>query len=292
ESSGGVATTLHLFSPLTKGLVHGVIPQSGQANSYWGIKRQHETARPYAFELGRLVGCPQQSSKALITCMRGKPYSELVQRGENDVSSPWFTSAWAPVIDGYYILEDPLELIRRGKFWKIPMITGANKEDGSDELNDTGAENGYTRSYLLSQLFEYSRKRENHQGFMYDAFTQEYHPDPYNNVDRHRDIYIEFNTDHSYTAPAIEHSLGHCRQVNNTYFYSFEHRSINCPEPVWKGVIHGAELDYMFGIPFFKNETCPWGCHTTRWAKQNWTNQDRNVSLTMMTLWANFIKMG
>ncbi|CAH1778961.1 unnamed protein product [Owenia fusiformis] len=293
ESSGAVSATMHLFSPLTRGLFHAVIAQSGQANSYWAIKRDRQTARSYAFELGRLVGCNQTSSKELISCMRGKSASELVERGNNDVTYPLFGPLWGPVIDGYYILEDPEDLITRGEFLNVPMLTGVNKDDASYELDYVVAPaEGYSRDFLLSLFNGYSNRWDEKQGFMFDAFAQEYNPDPYGNVDRNRNIYVEFQTDHSYTAPAIYHATGHSAQVSNTYFYNFIHRSINSPEPVEKGVIHGAELDYIFGIPFFTNETCPWGCNTIRWVKQVWTKQDKEISRMMMTQWANFMKTG
>lgn len=65
------------------------------------------------------------------------------------------------------------------------------------------------------------------------------------------------------------------------YFYTFEHQTerlfdlYNWPE--WLGVMHGYEIDYIFGVPF--NNSL-------------YTDQERRLSARMMEYWSKFAKTG
>lgn len=60
------------------------------------------------------------------------------------------------------------------------------------------------------------------------------------------------------------------------YFYS--HRSKYNPWPSWTGVMHGDEINYVFGEPFNP--------------KYNYTDDERYFSRRIMRYWTNFAKYG
>jgi hypothetical protein len=64
----------------------------------------------------------------------------------------------------------------------------------------------------------------------------------------------------------------------NTYFYKFNKRSKSNPWPKWLGVMHGYEIEYIFGVPF--------------WNSQSYDDEDRLVSRQIMNYWANFARTG
>lgn len=86
-------------------------------------------------------------------------------------------------------------------------------------------------------------------------------------------------TDLIYVCPTVKlanrYNIGHS---NNTYFYRFSKRSRKNPWPQWLGVIHGYEIEYIFGMPWVD--------------KSHFANDDRELSRLMMSYWANFAKTG
>lgn len=71
--------------------------------------------------------------------------------------------------------------------------------------------------------------------------------------------------------------------TRETYFYEFSHRTRSLPWPSWAGVMHGYEIEYVFGLPFspvFKEDF------------YRFTEDERELSDRMMTYWANFARTG
>ncbi|KAM7296875.1 acetylcholinesterase-1-like [Ixodes scapularis] len=61
------------------------------------------------------------------------------------------------------------------------------------------------------------------------------------------------------------------------FFYQFDYRTKNSVDPPWMGVIHTAELYYLFGEPF-----------ATSW----YTDKEREFSKTLVDIWVTFAKTG
>ena len=48
---------------------------------------------------------------------------------------------------------------------------------------------------------------------------------------------------------------------------------------------------YILGTPFWSSYECPWTCRNIVWYnRQNWTEEDRQMSHLMMQMWSNFAK--
>ena len=62
------------------------------------------------------------------------------------------------------------------------------------------------------------------------------------------------------------------------FFYHFDQRSSQNPWPEWLGVMHGYEIEFIFGIPL--DET------------KSYTSEEKALSRDMMKAWANFAKNG
>lgn len=63
--------------------------------------------------------------------------------------------------------------------------------------------------------------------------------------------------------------------------YRFLHRTSTNPFASWTGVMHGYEIEFVFGLPF--TEPNP---------SMRYTDAERKMSLYMMTIWANFARTG
>lgn len=62
------------------------------------------------------------------------------------------------------------------------------------------------------------------------------------------------------------------------YVYLFDHRASNIAWPEWMGVIHGYEIEFVFGLPLEK--------------RLNYTQEEEKLSRRMMKYWANFARTG
>ena len=63
-----------------------------------------------------------------------------------------------------------------------------------------------------------------------------------------------------------------------TFLYKFVHRSSQNPWPNWMGVMHGYEIEFVFGIPL--NES------------SGYNELERNISKSVMKMWSSFAKNG
>lgn len=68
------------------------------------------------------------------------------------------------------------------------------------------------------------------------------------------------------------------KNPEKTFFYKFNKRANSNPWPKWAGVMHGYELEYLFGMPWLN--------------KEQFDYDDRVLSRKMINFWANFAKYG
>lgn len=69
ESAGGAATHYHTISPLSKGLLHRGIAQSGTAFVPWGLA-PHKEGIEHSRRLAKILHCPTGPSDKMIACLR------------------------------------------------------------------------------------------------------------------------------------------------------------------------------------------------------------------------------
>ena len=126
ESAGGIATCLHLFSPKSEGLFHRAIVQSG-ACTLRGSTQQIAEAQGNDFATA--LGCTDATKT--LECLRGKTPDEalLALPGKVGEIGP-DGAAWVPVIDHVNIDDQPSALLAAGKFTKMPVILGSNRDEG------------------------------------------------------------------------------------------------------------------------------------------------------------------
>ncbi|GAB6027722.1 hypothetical protein CHUAL_001958 [Chamberlinius hualienensis] len=131
ESAGSDSTTLHMLSPVSAGLFHKAIAESGNPVTPWGIV---ENPRYYAELLGEKFNCSTDDSNELVACLRDQNYTDLYKMGEK-VSVQELILAFAPVVENpdetrLFLWEDPHILLQEGRFNKVPLLSGFNRDEG------------------------------------------------------------------------------------------------------------------------------------------------------------------
>lgn len=84
ESAGGASGTYMIMSPLTKGLFHRVISQSGVNLDSWAAPAHKGVAPARAAKLGEILGCKIEKNektrwRQLIKCLREKKAEDITK---------------------------------------------------------------------------------------------------------------------------------------------------------------------------------------------------------------------
>jgi para-nitrobenzyl esterase len=127
QSAGATSVSYLLASPLSKGLLHRAIGQSGGGTG--GIFALNETQhRARAEEIG--VEMTESLGAKSISQLRDIPADELVRRvGDGNNSTVIGTG---PIVDGWVVPKDVSAVFREGAQSRVPLLVGSTSEDGGD----------------------------------------------------------------------------------------------------------------------------------------------------------------
>jgi len=128
ESAGAFSIWVHMISPGARGLFQRAITQSGPNSSLSDgvdmIDRSLEQTRGPSSKLAPEFGCDKAPD--VLECLRAVPAARLVTSARAAQGWP----GWTIILDGEVIPEQPKALRDKGKFAKIPVLSGANEDEG------------------------------------------------------------------------------------------------------------------------------------------------------------------
>jgi len=292
ESAGGMSVSLHLISPLSKGLFHRAIMQSGASSSpiYSG-----KVANTKHLELfAKLVNCSMDST--LVECVRGKAVKDIlrVQRtftldNHETRSTQDFT---APIVDGELVPDLPENLFKTGKFHAdVDVIAGLTSNEGAlfalirppVQLKD-GLEPNDFETIVKSQMLYAREKSEIIEDLIVFEYTN--HADPGNKIALRQSMMEAFG-DSVFDAPIMREAKALAKGGRPPYVYVFDHHTVYSVLPSWIGVVHAMDVPFVFGAPF-KNIPEPFTNSHTR----KYSEIEKGFSLYVMKLWTDFAKYG
>eukprot|EP01087_Luapelamoeba_hula_P017596 TRINITY_DN5560_c0_g1_i3.p1 TRINITY_DN5560_c0_g1~~TRINITY_DN5560_c0_g1_i3.p1 ORF type:complete len:589 (-),score=66.14 TRINITY_DN5560_c0_g1_i3:67-1833(-) len=132
ESAGGMSTAIHLTSPLSMKYQYyrNVIIQSDP----FAVRfRTHEQTHVYAKTFYDKIGCAYDD----LSCVRGKSWQDILTAQASTYAVPWepklFLTVlpWEPVVDNIIVTGQPMDLLRKGDFYKLPgsVILGTTENE-------------------------------------------------------------------------------------------------------------------------------------------------------------------
>ncbi|XP_051829500.1 carboxylesterase 4A [Antechinus flavipes] len=131
QSSGAICISGLILSPLSKGLFHRAISQSGTALLKFFISYD---PLKIAKRIAKVAQCETNSTQVLVQCLRSKTEAEI-QKVSNEMNffrlnftdnpqeTLWFVPA---VVDGVVFPDSPEALLAQGNFRKVPYLLGVN----------------------------------------------------------------------------------------------------------------------------------------------------------------------
>ncbi|XP_038168410.1 pyrethroid hydrolase Ces2e-like isoform X2 [Arvicola amphibius] len=272
ESAGGASVSSHVVSPLSKGLFHRAIMQSGVAVLPGLISSSSEVV--YG-TVANLSDCAAVDTETLVRCLRGKTEAEILAINKVFKVIP-------AVVDGEFFPRHPEELLASAEFHPVPSIIGVNNDEYGWLLpmfmGSAQKMKGITRQTLPAVL-----KSTTAQMMLppecSDLIMEEYMGDT-KDPQTLQIQYTEMMGDITFVVPALQ--VAHFQRSHApVYFYEFQHRPsfFKDIKPPHVKADHGDEVPFVFGSFF-------WG------VKIDLTEEEELLNRRMMKYWANFARHG
>lgn len=146
ESAGAASVEFLMLSPMTDGLFHRAISQSGSTLNPW---TRSQSPRDRAFRLGEVLGYQTNSTKELLEFLKRIPPRMLVDSSlktltaedarmnigipfvpvvELDDKEEYHTSE-NDIVNDHFMVEDPMKTLKSGRIKRIPYMTGFNSHE-------------------------------------------------------------------------------------------------------------------------------------------------------------------
>ncbi|XP_026032146.1 liver carboxylesterase 2-like [Astatotilapia calliptera] len=277
ESAGGVSVSLLLLSPLSDGLFHRAIAESGTAAMNVLVANN---PLPIAKAVANASGCSLESTKKISDCMRNLDIDTIVGFTQDP------TLRFQVNVDGHFLTKPVDELFRKHELHAVPFMTGVNNDEGGWMLASFFAPQNWTegldREFLLNMVsFFYPDPKA---AFIRDVIADEYIGNGDDRV-KNRDGYTEMLGDLFFTIPAIKAANAHRDAGAPVYLYEYQHppKFLQQKRLSFVGSDHGDEIFIVLGFCFTTThvrlpDPCP--------------EDEEQLSKIMMSYWGNFARTG
>ncbi|OBS66116.1 hypothetical protein A6R68_05348 [Neotoma lepida] len=272
ESAGGTSVSSHVVSPMSKGLFHRAIMESGVALLPGLIS---DTSDMVYTTVANMSGCETTDSEALVRCLRGKSEAEIL------VINKVFNIIPA-VVDGVFLPRHPQELLASVNFHPVPSIIGFNNDEygfiipmvmgSAQTIKEITREN--LQAVLKSTAADMMLPPE-----CSDLLMEEYMGD----TEDPQALQIQFTEmmgDFMFVIPALQ--VAHFQSSHApVYFYEFQHQPsfLKSIRPPHVKADHSDEVPFVFGCFLFGR-------------KLDLTEEEELLNRRMMKYWANFARHG
>ncbi|XP_060902246.1 acetylcholinesterase-like [Labrus mixtus] len=281
ESAGSASVGFQLLSPGSQGLFQRGVMQSGSPNAPWATISQDE-AWQRSLKLAALLGCPTSNGAQLEACLQKVDAWKLTSKTYDVFTKPSLIALpFVPVVDGDFLPDTVEALLSSGNLRKQELLFGLNKDEGTYFLmygvpgfSLTG-ESLITRKDFLNAV---GLAMSDSSAVAREAAISEYTDwSDENNKIKNRDLLGSLVGDQMFCSH-LEFAERYSKRGGKSFLYSFDHRSSVNPWPEWMGVMHGYEIEFVFGMPLN--------------VSLGYTKNEVNMTKKFMKHWANFARTG
>jgi len=227
ESAGGWSICTLVATPLTKGLFHRAILESGGCNQSRDLEDGYEFAR----QVAKKMGCREDD----VQCLRDLPAKKILNRGSGGMAD----LQAMPHHDGYALTDTPLEMIRSGNYNHVPFIAGYNRDEFGKAIK-------LFPGFYHTRPAQYKSRLVRKFGISEDDASQmvELYPlSEFNN--RPVEAYGRmFGADVALACPTYQGLLAASGHQGNTYLYRFEYDDMRFGK--YMGSAHAMEIPFIF----------------------------------------------
>jgi len=286
QGAGASSIAYHMLSPLSTGLFHKAILQSGAATTPYTFYSSKDP--DYGRDITKRLGCDDNAM--LLGCLREKNIEDFLKASELPRSVLDLGHKYPVVtVDGGFLPDEPTKLLEQGFVNKVPVLLGVNKNDGgivplSEIARTLGQE---VSPELFSSLVKNARFSAGEESdLMKEAILYQYTnhsvPDSTRSIEKQ---WLDLVTDSWFNAPAVHMAKALVRGGSPVRLYQFSHRTELTLYPEILGITHGEEIPYVFALAWANHEG-------TLKIASSYNAVERGLSLAVVLLWTNFVKYG
>jgi len=278
ESAGGLSVHSHLASPLSAGLFHKAIVQSGAYNL---TPATLDVAEGWGTNFGVAAGCPTQTAD----CLRALPVTTVLTNSATLQAS----GSTSPTVDNEVLTRTIADALATGNYNKVPVIEGTNAHEYSPF-------SAYTIDTVLGRPMnaaEYPTFINETFGTTLGAAVLATYP--LNDNETPAQTFDNVLTDAVFSCNARQ--AAQLMQAAGATVYTYEFADANAPvvfvlppRAEGFGAYHAAEVQYVFpaprtivyGAPFDAAQTSLSNAMVSYWSQFAWTG---NPDGTGMPTW-------
>ncbi|KAM4767069.1 fatty acyl-CoA hydrolase precursor, medium chain-like isoform 1-T1 [Cyanocitta cristata] len=275
-SAGSCSVFAHVLSPLSKGLFHKAISESGiliPPNKDLHLSTNLE-------KIASIFKCETSSSLSLLSCLRKQEAEHLVFNSKEISFLPL-------VLDEVFLHKPPEEILVGKEFNVVPFMIGVTNNEFGWNIRSTSKitslrEIGDRKS--MASTLEFFLPMIDVPSDFLPMIIDEYLGDTEDPAEL-RDRFLDLLGDMAIVMPSIKALNYHRESGAPTYFFEFQHRHSSYwdSKPDYVKADHGDEVGFVFGGPFLAGDIQL--CSEV-------TEEEKNLSRTLMKYWANFARNG
>ncbi|XP_065216331.1 juvenile hormone esterase-like [Planococcus citri] len=291
ESAGAGSVHYHMHSPLSKGLFHRAISQSGSSLASWAMQSR-KLARQRAHALGIITYCPITSSQNLVNCLRKIPAREIViahnkfYAWDAEPTVPFSVVAEPSTVKEAFIYQSPWH---QDTVNNVPWMVGMTSAEGivkaARYLHENGTKAKYLNAHykrLLPIAFYYGSYIEDREKVdqITESIKKFYFGDKNIGMETAKEL-IQLYSDGYFTYSVLEAAR---RYKGPVYFYYYDHRNKRTFTEIFGqiagdlGVCHVDDLISLFPLNGFVPKITE--------------GDDLKVSERLVKYWVNFAASG
>ncbi|XP_055268693.1 carboxylesterase 5A isoform X3 [Moschus berezovskii] len=244
ESAGAISVSSLILSPMTKGLFHRAIMESGVAIIPY-LKAPDYERNGDLQTIASICDCNASDSMALLQCLRAKSSKELLRINQK-------TKSFTRVVDGLFFPNEPLDLLAQKLFHLVPSIIGVNNHECGFLLpmkefpEILGGSNKSLALQLIHSVLHIPVQ------YLY-LVANEYFHNKHSLVDI-RNRFLDLLGDVFFVIPGLVTAQYHTDAGAPVYFYEFQHRPqcLKDRKPPFVKADHTDEIRFVFGGAFLK----------------------------------------
>jgi para-nitrobenzyl esterase len=261
QSAGAVDICLLMASPLSAGLFHGAIMQSGDCQSTFN----EDIRTPISYNLIASTG---ERSGQLLAADLGARDDSSGLRKLRGLSADAILKAWSQdrhvefdaIVDGWVVPEQPAKIFAAGRQMHVPVLVGSNADEATVFGNGGPKTVDEYKAYLEKDTGKFS--------------GEEFRLYPASSEADVRSRYLQLQSD-TFAYGAYSMAQAMTRAGQNAYLYHFTYAEMGKRASL--GAYHGLELQFLCN--FFPPD----------WER---SPEDSNLSKAIRTYWTQFVKSG